>query len=77
MSEEINENQLEGVNGGAGDRYTRYTVVRADTITRIAQRFGTVQNIYELNPMVIERKELRVGWILLVPDYRQSLLKTI
>lgn len=70
MSDELSEDRLEEVNGGAGERYVHYTVVCGDTIVKIAQRYRTsVQSIIDVNPIIMDGNELRVGWILLVPAH--------
>ena len=39
--QELNEEQLEEAAGGAGQaRWITYTIVRGDTLTKIAHRFG-------------------------------------
>lgn len=68
---QINDADLEGVDGGRGQRYAYYTVVHGDNLTRIAHYFKTsIQAIVDLNPIITDRNFIRTGWVLKVPDNR-------
>ena len=67
---EATAEDLKGVAGGAlATRYYIYTVVKGDTLHKIATRFGTtVDAIYNLNRDKIKDKNLiRIGWKLIIP----------
>lgn len=68
---QLNDTELEGVDGGRGQRYAYYTVVHGDNLTRIAHYFKTsIQAIMDLNPIITDRNFIRTGWVLKVPDNR-------
>jgi len=68
---QLNDADLEGVDGGRGQRYAYYTVVHGDNLTRIAHYFKTsIQAIVDLNPIITDRNFVRTGWVLKVPDNR-------
>ena len=68
---QLNDAELEGVDGGSGQRYAYYTVVHGDNLTRIAHYFKTsIQAIVDLNPIITDRNFIRTGWVLKVPDNR-------
>lgn len=43
-SQELKQNELEQAAGGAGARYIIYTVVKGDTLSKIAGRYGVTVN---------------------------------
>ena len=68
---QLNDAELEGVDGGRGQRYAYYTVVHGDNLTRIAHYFKTtIQAIMDLNPIITDRNFIRTGWVLKVPGNR-------
>lgn len=68
---QLNDAELEQVDGGRGQRYAYYTVVHGDNLTRISHYFKTsIQAIMDLNPIITDRNFIRTGWVLKVPDNR-------
>ena len=68
---QLNDAELEGVDGGSGQRYAYYTVVHGDNLTRIAHYFKTsIDAIMNWNPIITDRNFIRTGWVLKVPDNR-------
>lgn len=68
---QLDDAQLEGVDGGRGQRYAYYTVVHGDNLSRISHYFKTtIQAILDLNPIITDRNFIRTGWVLKVPDNR-------
>ena len=43
-NQELNVNELENASGGAASGYIVYTVVKGDTLTKIASRYGVTVN---------------------------------
>ena len=67
----LTDAQLDGVDGGHGQRFAYYTVVHGDNLTRIAHYFRTsIQAIMDYNPIITDRNFIRTGWVLKVPDNR-------
>lgn len=68
---QLNDAELEQVDGGRGQRFAYYTVVHGDNLTRIAHYFKTsIQAIMDYNPIITDRNLIKTGWILKVPDNR-------
>ena len=72
---QLSEDELAQAAGGAAEmpygNFIEYTVVRGDTLGRIARRFGTtVADIMALNPIIKNRNFIRTGWVLLINDKR-------
>ena len=71
---ELNEMELEQVNGGAAKKsthYVNYVVVRGDNLHRIANKFNTNWvKIYNLNKAVIGDNPslLKIGTVLRIPQ---------
>jgi len=46
-----------------------YTVVAGDTLNKIAKKFGVSKSeIMQLNPIIQNENEIKVGWILKIPQ---------
>lgn len=60
---ELTEEETEIVNGGASRSTAKYYVIqRGDTLTRIANRFGTtIKKLMELNPRIIDPNKIYAG----------------
>ena len=61
---------LENVAGGAGTSYKYYvhTVVKGDTLGKLATRYGsTVDLIFNANDIIKDRNLIRIGWKLVIP----------
>ena len=67
-NETLNETELTDVTGGAYvGPCIQYTVVKGDTLGKIAKRYGTtVQVLVDLNH-IKNRNLIRVGQVLLIP----------
>ena len=68
MDEILNETELTDVTGGAYvGPCIQYTVVKGDTLGKIARRYGTsVQVLVDLNH-IKNRNLIRIGQVLLIP----------
>ena len=61
---------LENVSGGASSSYRYYlhTVVKGDTLGKLATRYGsTVDLIFNANSIIKDKNLIRVGWKLIIP----------
>lgn len=60
--------ELENVSGGlAYNDYSLYTVVKGDTLTKIAKRFNTTVDTLVTINHISDRNRIYVGQILFVP----------
>lgn len=70
----VNEEELNEVSGGIvmpGGRVVQYTVVKGDTLGRLAQKYRTtIEVIMAMNPIIKNRNLIRIGWVLTIPDNR-------
>ena len=69
----LNDEELDNVDGGArsSGRIVNYTVIKGDTLEKLAHRFRTTINaILSLNPIITDRNLIRIGWVLRIPDNR-------
>ena len=72
MEEFVNAtaSDLEKVTGGANSSYRYYlhTVVKGDTLGKLATRYGsTVDLIFNANDIIKDRNLIRIGWKLVIP----------
>lgn len=65
--QEINAEELDQVAGGISGNYFKYTVVKGDTLHRIAKRFGTTVDILVKINKIKNRNLIHVGQVLLIP----------
>lgn len=67
VAQAIGADELEQVAGGGASAFFRYTVVRGDTLYRLAKRFGTtVDTLVRING-IENRNLIRVGQALKIP----------
>ena len=74
---ELNLEEMEQVSGGTGGYPHRpeekkgldiYQIVRGDTLTKIANRFGTtVSRLKQLNPTIHDINDITAGYFIYVP----------
>ena len=66
---EIELEELAKAVGGAATKYIIYTVVKHDTLSKIAKKFGTTwKKIYALNRDIIkDPNKIQIGWKLMIP----------
>ena len=74
----LNDHELESVSGGVvmGDPYhgqfvgrtTNYTVVRGDTLSAIARRFGTTVSVLAEINSIRNPDKIYVGQVLIIPN---------
>lgn len=69
----LSDEDLTAVSGGAskGKKYVRHTVVKGDTLGKLAAHYKTtIEAIMDLNPIITNRNLIRIGWELNIPDNR-------
>ena len=69
----LTDEELASISGGANgeQKYIRYTVLKGDTLTKLAYRFNTtIAAIMNLNPIITNPDLIRVGWVLTIPYNR-------
>ena len=56
---ELNDEELGRVDGGAGTGALYYVIQKGDTLTRIANRFGTtIKKLMEMNPQITDPNKI-------------------
>ena len=59
------ENELENVSGGAGLTAQYYVVVKGDTLSKIAARYGTsIKNLLAVNPRITNPDLIYIGEVI-------------
>ena len=77
MTNELNPNELEAVTGGQGGSPNplpakagcdRHKIVSGETLTRIANRYGTTVNyLMSINPTITNKNDITAGFWIYVP----------
>ena len=69
MTDKLNDNELEQINGGTGETTIEYPVLHGETLENIAWRYNTtVEMILRYNPNIVkDRSSFCIGCTIIVP----------